>query len=569
MLISSALVASLFTPSVTAVGSSLPLTAAISTLPLLVFFLLLGVFRVQAEVCALVAFVVAVVVATWGFGMPLGLALLAGSQGVLFAFFPILFIVIAAVWNYRLTEESGRSEDVRTVFSLVGKGDKRVQALLIAFAFAGLLEGLAGFGAPVAIAVAMLYAVGVSPVKAAVATMVGNALSVGFGAMGIPITTAGSLGGESPVVVGMTMGRFSPFLVSWVPLLILWIVDGKRGVREVWPAALVAGFSMALGQFVGSTYLTYEVTAVFASLLSFGGLAAFLRVWSPKTPDEQRSATTGGISPSRAFLGLFPYLLIVSLLAVGKLWTFGVDIPAALASTDVRFPWPGLHGRVTDVAGEVSTATIFNLQWLSAPGVLLLLSGVVVSAVYAAVSPRGVRALGGPLDVVGPRPFTFRRGIVTLGRTVYSLRLTIVSIVTIMALAYVMNMSGQTVAIGTLLAATGAGFAFLSPLLGWVGTAVTGSATSSAALFANLQAVAAGQANLSAPLLLAANEFGGGLGKIISPQNLSIAASASRNLGSEPDLLRKSFPYSFGLVLLLGIIISLVSLGLLGFVIVE
>ena len=167
------------------------------------------------------------------------------------------------------------------------------------------------------------------------------------------------------------------------------------------------------------------------------------------------------------------------------------------------------------------------------------------------------------------RPFTFRRGIVTLGRTVYSLRLTIVSIVTIMALAYVMNMSGQTVAIGTLLAATGAGFAFLSPLLGWVGTAVTGSATSSAALFANLQAVAAGQANLSAPLLLAANEFGGGLGKIISPQNLSIAASASRNLGSEPDLLRKSFPYSFGLVLLLGVIISLVSLGLLGFVIVE
>lgn len=546
----------LFTPDVTAVGSSLPLTAAVSTLPLLVFFVLLGVFRVRAELCAVVAFAVAVGVAAVGFGMPVGLALLAGGQGALFAFFPILFIVITAVWNYRLTEESGRSRDVRNVFALVGRGDKRVQTLLIAFAFAGLLEGLAGFGAPVAIGVAMLFAVGIPPVKAAVATMVGNSLSVGFGAMGIPIMTAGTLGGEAPALVGEIMGRFSPFLVSWAPLLLLWIVDGKRGVRQAWPAALVAGVAMAFGQLVGSSFLSYELTAVFASLLSFAALATFLRVWKPLTPEEQASdKTVESISFSRAFLGLFPYIFIVAVLAVAKLWTFGVNIPAVLSSTDVRFPWPGLHGRVADLAGEVSSTTIFNLQWLSAPGVLLLFSGIVVSAVYAVSAPQG------------PVPFTFAQGLRTLGSTAYSLRSTVLSIVAIMALAYVMNMSGQTVAIGTLLAATGAAFAFLSPFLGWVGTAVTGSATSSAALFANLQAVAAGQANLNAPLLLAANQFGGGLGKIISPQNLSIAASTGKNPGSEADLLRKSLPYSLLLVMLLGAIIGLASWGALGFVI--
>ena len=548
--------ATLFVPSVTAIGGSLTLTALVSVLPLLVFFALLGVFKTQAELCAAISLVVALLVATLGMGMPLELALLSGTQGALFAFFPILFIVIAAVWNYRLTEESGRSNDMRTVFALVGKGDKRVQVLLIAFAFCGLLEGLAGFGAPVAITVAILYAIGVPPVKAAVVTMVGNAFIVGFGAMGIPVTTVGALGGENPVTVGALMGHITPLLVSWAPLVLLWIVDGKRGVREVWPAGLVAGVAMAAGHFVGAQFLTYELTAVFASLLSFGALAAFLRFWSPRTPKDQASEVDlGGLTPSKAFLSLFPYGLIVVVLAVAKLWKWGVDVPALLASTDLRFPWPGLHGRVGDLAGEVFSSSIFILQPLSAPGFLLLLCGVVVSLVYAKSSSAS-------------QPFTFRQGIATLGQVIYSLRLTIVSIVTIMALAYVMNFSGQTVAIGTLLAATGAAFAFLSPLLGWVGTAVTGSATSSAALFANLQAVAAGQAGLDPALLLAANQIGGGLGKIVSPQNLSIAASASRRPGSEPELLRSSTPYSVGFVLVLGVIVLLISWGPLSFLLV-
>lgn len=548
--------AALYVPTVTAVGSSLALTAFVSSLPLLAFFVLLGVFKIPAQWCAVISLGLALGVAIFGFGMPTGLAALSAAQGALFAFFPILFIVLTAVWNYRLTEETGRSSDVRTVFALVGRGDKRVQALLIGFAFCGLLEGLAGFGAPVAISAAMLYAIGLPPVKAALVTMVGNGINVGFGAMGIPITTVGALGGQPPDLVGATMGRITPFLVIWTPLLLLFIVDSWRGIREVWPAGVVAGFGMALGHFLGSGYLTYELTAVFASLLSFAFLAAFLKVWRPRTPEEQASEVKAhGLTASRVVLGLMPYWLIVLILGFVKLWRVGIDVPAVLAATDVTFPWPGLDGHIASMAGDVSGATVFNLQWLSAPGTMLLISGLIVSYVYGRVSSGGLY------------PYSFSRGVGALFRTVWEMRITILSIVVIMALAYVMNFSGQTVAIGTLLAATGAAFAFVAPFLGWLGTAVTGSATSSAALFANLQATAAGQAGINAPLLLGANEIGGGLGKIISPQNLTIAASSVRKPGSEPELLAKAMPYSLTLVTILGVLIFLASTGILAFVI--
>ncbi len=546
----------LFIPSTTAVASNLMVTALVALIPLLTFFILLGVFKVATHWCAVASLGVAILVAVVGFHMPFALSLLAASQGALFGVFPILFIVITAVWNYRLTEESGRSKDVRTVFAMVGRGDKRVQTLLIAFSFCGLMEGLAGFGAPVAISVAMLYAVGVPGIKAAVAVMVGNALNVGFGAMAIPVTTVGLLGGESPDIVAATMGRIVPLLIVWTPILLLMIVDGKRGVKEVWPAALVAGISMAGGQFIGATFLPYQLTAVFASLLSFIAIAAFTQVWKPKTPAEQASkAESKGLTVSRAVLGLLPYWLVVVILAGTKLWTVGIDIPSALSATDLKFGWPGLDGMVGTIGGEVSTATEFNLQWLSSPGTGLLLTGLIVSLVYGYTSSGGLY------------PYSFAKGLGALGRTIFELRLTIVSIVFIMALAYVMNLSGQTVAIGTWLARTGFMYALVAPLLGWIGTAVTGSATSAAALFASLQATAAGQAHLSPQLLLGVNEIGGGIGKIISPQNLTIAASSINQPGSEPELLRKALPYSLLLVALLGVITFLASRGILGFVI--
>ncbi len=547
-----------YTPSTTAVGSSLALTALLGLLPLVVFFILLGVFKVKTHVCAIISLAAALASAIFAFGMPVDLALLSATQGAAFGLFPIVYIVIMAVWLYNLTEKTGRSEDVRRVFAAVGKGDMRVQALLIGFCFCGLMEGLAGFGAPVAISCAMLLALGVPAIKAALVTMVGNALNVCFGAMAIPVTTAAKLGNSSADAVGATQGRITPLFLCWIPVLLLGILDGKRGMKQAWPAALVAGVTMGLGHILAANFLSYELTAVFASLLSFASVTLLLRVWRPRTPEEQLSETSSEkLSGSRVALGLLPYWLVVVIFAVAKLWTAGIDVPKALESTDVTFGWPGLDGQLKDAKGQAVKATQFTFSWLSSPGTMLLLTGLIVAFVY------------GKSSSGGKYPFSFGKGMTTLWKTVVDLKLAILTIAVVMALAYVMNFSGQTVAIGTWLAAAGGAFAFLSPILGWVGTAVTGSATSAGALFANLQSTAGAKAGISTQLLLAANEIGGGIGKIVSPQNLAIAATAIKEPGSESTLLRKAAPYSIAFIALLGMIVVLASSGTLGFLVTN
>ena len=547
-----------YTPSTTAVGSSLALTALLGLLPLVVFFILLGVFKVKTHVCAIISLAAALAAAIFAFGMPVDLALLSATQGAAFGLFPIVYIVIMAVWLYNLTEKTGRSEDVRRVFAAVGKGDMRVQALLIGFCFCGLMEGLAGFGAPVAISCAMLLALGVPAIKAALVTMVGNALNVCFGAMAIPVTTAAKLGNSSADAVGATQGRITPLFLCWIPVLLLGILDGKRGMKQAWPAALAAGVTMGLGHILAANFLSYELTAVFASLLSFASVTLLLRAWRPRTPEEQMSETSSEkLSGSRVALGLLPYWLVVVIFAVAKLWTAGIDVPKALESTDVTFGWPGLDGQLIDAKGQAVKATQFTFSWLSSPGTMLLLTGLIVAFVY------------GKSSSGGKYPFSFGKGMTTLWKTVVDLKLAILTIAVVMALAYVMNFSGQTVAIGTWLAAAGGAFAFLSPILGWVGTAVTGSATSAGALFANLQSTAGAKAGISTQLLLAANEIGGGIGKIVSPQNLAIAATAIKEPGSESTLLRKAAPYSIAFIALLGMIVVLASSGTLGFLITN
>ncbi|QWW20766.1 L-lactate permease [Schaalia sp. 19OD2882] len=552
---------SAFTPSTTAVAGSLPLSALLALVPLVLFFVMLGVFKVATHWCALVSLAVAVAVAVFGFHMPVALSVLSATQGGTFGLLVISYIVVMAVWLYDLTEASGRGQDVRTVFSLVGKGDVRVQALLVAFAFCGLMEGLAGFGAPVAITCAMLLALGLPPVKAALATMVGNSLNVGFGAMAIPMTATAKIGGmeESAALVAQTGARITPLFLVVVPFLLLAMLDGVRGLRQLWPVALVAGLGMGGGHLVTAHFLSYELTAVVASLLSFALSAGLLVVWTPTTPEEHRSEPGAGkeLTASRITLALLPYWFVVLVFAVAKLWRFGVDVPAALKATDVKFGWPGLDGMLMTAAGKPSTDTVYTLSSLSSPGTMILLAGLVVTAVYALTSSGGVF------------PFTVGEGLRTLGRTVVKLRMAILTIVAVMALAYAMNFSGQTVAVGTFLATTGAAFAFFAPVLGWVGTAVTGSATSSGALFGSLHSTVAAQTGMSTQLLLGVNEVGGGMGKIISPQNLAIAATAVKAEGSEPELLRKALPWSLGLVAVLGVVTFLAAQGTLGFLIAN
>ncbi|SDM23016.1 L-lactate permease [Actinomyces ruminicola] len=553
MTLTAPLLATAFTPSTTAVGGNVFITAIVGLLPLIAFFVLMGAFKVATHWCAIISLALSAVIAVVAFHMPVGMTALSATQGLAMGFVPIIYIIIAAVWLYNLTETSGRSQDLKAVFNTIGKGDQRAQALIVAFCFCGLLEGLAGFGAPVAITAAMLVTLGVPKIKAAIATIVGNGIYVGFGAMSIPTTTAGNLGGEDPVSVAQNMGHLTSIICVLVPFLLLFILDGARGIRQLWPLALVAGIAAGVGHFV-TPGVSYELTSVVGALLAFAACYLFLLVWTPTTPDEYHSEIDGADKPDRerVVLALLPYVLVVVIIAITKLWKLGVDLSAVLSSTDVKIPWPGVYGDLLTADGEASTSAIYNLQTLSNPGTWILLTAVIVCVVY------GTRSSGGRFQTSIGAMFA------VLPRTIYTLRMSILTIASVMALAYVMNFSGQTTAVGAALATTGAAFAFLSPVLGWIGTAVAGSATSAGALFANLQATAAAQAHLDPRILLAANTIGGGLGKIVSPQNLAVVTTAVDAPGTDAEILKKSAPYSIGLLLVLCCLVLAASQGWLG-----
>lgn len=586
-----------FTPTTDPLAGSVALSAVVSLLPLLTFFVLLAVVKTKSHVAGLVSLLVALLVAILAFQMPAGLALMSGGLGAVFGAFPVVWIVVMAVWLYQVTVISGRFEDLRRVFDVIGRGDVRLQSILIAFCFGGLLEALAGFGAPVAITATMLLALGMAPLRAAAAVLVANTAPVAFGAVAIPITTAAGLTGLDADHIGAVVGRQAPLLAFVVPLILLLILDGKRGLKDCWPAALVIGSSFGIAQFLCSNYFSYELTDVVAALVAMGAAVAFLRVWEPRgrTAARERicaevpvgasgvpvagsgvpaaghavqgggSGVQGGgsgatgtdtaaerLTPVRTWLALFPYFLVIVVFGIAKLWTFGVDVPGWLASTDIAVPWPLLYGNIVDAAGDPVSSTIYKFTWLSNPGTLLLIAGLLVAVVYSR------------FDGAGRYPLRVGTALAEIPRTIHRMRWAGLTILTVLALAYVMNLSGQTVSIGTWLAGTGAFFAFLSPMLGWIGTAVTGSDTSANALFAKLQQTAGLKAGIDPNLLVAANTSGGVVGKLISPQNLAIAATAVRLDGQESLILRKVVGWSVGMLLVLCIVVYLQSTPVLG-----
>ncbi|MGK3710377.1 L-lactate permease [Arthrobacter sp. IK3] len=565
-----------FTATTDPVFGSVAASAIVALIPLLTFFVLLAFVKVKAHVAGGLSLLVAIAVAIWAFKMPAGLALLSASQGAVFGAFPVVWIVIMAIWLYQVTVVSGRFEDLRRVFDVIGGGDVRIQAILVAFCFGGLLEALAGFGAPVAITATMLVALGLKPMKAAAAVLVANTAPVAFGAMAIPITTAANLTGLDADHIGAVVGRQAPLLAVVVPLILVFILDGFRGIKETWPAAVVTGVAFSAAQVLCSTFFSYELTDIVAALAGLGAAVVFLRFWQPRGVEGARvrmglsemavagagtSGSAGGsvavrdgnsLTASRTWLALFPYFLVIIIFGIAKLWKIGADIPAFLASTDIKVPWPILHERLVDAAGEPVSSTIYTFNWLSTPGTLLLITGLIVSFVYAR------------FDDGGRYRMSVGAGVAEIGRTVWNMRWAGLTILSVLSLAYVMNFSGQTVAIGTWLAGTGAFFAFLSPVLGWVGTAVTGSDTSANALFARLQQTAGLEAGIDPNLLVAANTTGGVVGKLISPQNLAIAVTAVKLDGQESVLLRKVVGWSVALLLVLCTVVFLQSTPVLG-----
>ncbi|MET7937145.1 L-lactate permease [Streptomyces sp. NPDC005322] len=571
----------MYLPDLSPVADSLALSSLVAALPLFTLFLLLGGVRLKAHWAGLASLAVAIVIAVAAYGMPTRLALLSASQGAAFGLFPIMWIVVTAIWIYQLTVVSGRFEDLRRAFGLISD-DPRIQAMIIAFCFGGLLEALAGFGAPVAITGVMLMALGFAPMRAAITVLVANTAPVAFGAIAIPIITAGDLTKIPYTEIGAYVGRETPLLALFVPLLLSALVDGRRGMRQTWPAALVCGVVFALAQFISANYISVELTDIIASLAGLAALVLFLRVWQPQGGEQSRAdlraeaqaerlasesgsgqtgaprAGRGGGSSdtsapvgtatrarpapqgaagsgSRVLMAFLPYLIVIAVFSMAKLWT---PVKEFLTGTDLKVGWPGLDGQVLTAAGKASATTVYTFPWLSSPGTLLLLSGLIVAAVYR----------------VGPA-VTARE----FAATVHKLRWALLTVASVLALAYVMNLSGQTITIGTWIAGTGAAFAFLSPTLGWLGTAVTGSDTSANALFATLQQTAANKAGLDPTLLVAANTSGGVVGKMISPQNLTIAATAVGLVGRESTLFRGAIKWSLLLLLALSVLVFLQS----------
>ncbi|MEX5274934.1 MAG: L-lactate permease [Kocuria rhizophila] len=535
-----------FTAMTDAVGGSVGLSALVGCIPLLTFFVMLLAFKTSAHVAGLTALGAALLVAIFGFNMPAQLAALSATQGAVYGLFPIVWIVVMALWFYQVTVLSGRFEDLRTIFDTIGGGDLRIQAMLIAFCFGGLLEALAGFGAPVAITATMILALGLKPLKTATVVLIANTAPVAFGAIAIPITTAGVLTGLDPAHIGAVVGHQAPFFAFVVPFFLLMIVDGVRGLKQAWPAALAVGGTFAIAQWWCATYFSYELTDVVASLAGLAAAVILMRFWKPKGTEEVRAdlgidrpQSVEGLTPVRAWMAVLPYILVVVVFGIAKLWTWGVNIPQALAATDIKIPWPGLHGHLLNSAGEPISGSVYNFQWLSSPGTLLLISGLLVAIIYSVFNHHGRFKL------------TVGNAIAEIGRSAWKMRFSALTIASVLALAYVMNFSGQTISIGTFVAGLGAAFAFFSPVLGWVGTAVTGSDTSANALFANLQKTAALESGLDPYLMTAANTSGGVVGKMISPQSLAIAATAVSMQGQESKIFRSVIPWSIGMLIVL------------------
>nr|WP_231709876.1 L-lactate permease [Arthrobacter zhangbolii] len=594
------------------------ISAILAALPLLILFVLLGVFRMKAYQAALISLALSIILAVVGWQMPVGQVLSATGLGAFYAIFPILWILINALWIYKLTVATPWFEILgRTIRSI--SDDLRILSILIAFCFGALLESLAGFGAPVAIAAAMLMAAGMKPLKSAVVALLANTAPVAFGAMAAPIIALNGVTGIPLQELSSMTGRQTPFIALVVPLILVFLVDGKRGLRQTWPVALVAGAAFGLAQFVASNFFIVELTDVVAAVVTVIAVLLMLRVWQPAEiigmtgetreaekaeaavseagagtdtltgstrgagagagaagagggasggatavgadsagdPGAGSSADAGtpgnpapggggqaaGARPSRreVWMAIAPYLIIIAVFSLAQIPVIKTWLTSIGSTT---FHWPGLD--VTGANGKPVAAQTLRFDHLRATGTLLLFSGIITMFLYR-IAPRS--------------------GVRVYGETLKQLRWTILTVCAVLALSFVMNLSGQTTTLGVALASAGGFFALLSPLLGWIGVALTGSDTSSNSLFGALQVAAANETGLSPTLMAAANSSAGVMGKMLSLQNLAIASAAVGLEGAEGTLLRKLIGWSLGLLAFITVLIWLQSTSILGWMV--
>ncbi|MGZ2746049.1 lactate permease LctP family transporter [Burkholderia stagnalis] len=551
---------------------SLGLSAFAAAIPIIFFFIALAALRLKGHVAAAITLLLSLGVAIVAYRMPVPQALAAAGFGFAYGLWPIAWIIVAAVFLYKIVVKTGQFDIIRaSVLSITD--DQRLQMLLIGFSFGAFLEGAAGFGAPVAITAALLVGLGFRPLHAAGLCLIANTAPVAFGAMGIPIIVAGQVTGIDAFHIGAMAGRQLPLLSLAVPFWLVFMMDGLRGVRQTWPAALVAGGSFAITQYFTSNHIGPELPDITSSLVSLVTLAAFLKVWQPSSAKQAaRSAAAAGGAVALAGFGggigadlggsfgapqsrqaspytlaqtvraWSPFLILTGVVTVWSLAPFKALFGphGALAATVLKFKVPALDQLVIKTAPIVATPkaldAVLKIDLVSAVGSAILVTAL-ISMVLLRMKPRDA--------------------LVTFGETLKELTRPILSIGLVLAFAFVANYSGMSSTLALMLAGTGAAFPFFSPFLGWLGVFLTGSDTSSNALFCSLQQATAHQLGLPETLAVAANTTGGVTAKMISPQSIAVACAATGLVGKESELFRFTVRHS----LLFAVIVGLITLA--------
>ncbi len=523
--------------------SNITLSAMVAMLPLAILFYMLAVKRAKGHVAAAcgLAGAFAATVAVWG--MPAGLAVNATLYGVAMGLFPIIWIVLTAVWLYNMTVESGEFEIIKSSLARL-TDDRRLQALFIAFAFGAFLEGTAGFGTPVAITAAMLMGLGFSPVYAGGICLIANTAPVAFGALGIPVIVASQVSGLDTLTLSQYVGRQLPVFSLIVPLWMTVVMCGFKRTMEVMPAIVVASVCFSGTQFIFADWHGPTLPDVMAAIVTIVGLLVLLRFWKPARTwhfaDEKPEAATGETrhSTGEVLRAWAPYAILavfVFFWGLGSVKTFLNNIFI------MSFEWPGLHAAIAKTAPIVKAdapyAAKFTFNLISAGGTAILFAGL--------------------LSVPVMPGYGYGRAFGCLARTCYQLRFPILTIVMILGLAQLMNYSGMSSTLGIAFTHTGALFPFFAPIMGWLGVFLTGSNTSSNALFGSMQHATASAVGVDPYLTVAANATGGVTGKMISPQSISVATASTHTVGQEGALFRFALKHSIAMTLVICVLVTL------------
>jgi lactate permease len=528
-------------------GGTLAASALVASAPLLVLFYLLGVRRRPSWVAGLAGLAVAWLASVVVVGMPVPQAVAAALYGAAFGVFPIAWIVFSSILLYRIAVDTGKFEIIKDSVGAL-TGDRRLQLVLIAFSFSAFIEGSAGFGSPVAVSAAMLAGLGFPAFYAGVYCLIGNTAPVAFGSIGIPIITLAQITGLPMALLSAMTGRILSIVGVLVPIYLLVLMAGPRQTLAVWPALVAGGVTFGAVQFIVSNVIGPELTDILAALASIGALVLLMKVWKPaqtfRLPGDEPIASTRATPAGSRLLAWSPYLLLVVFVLS---WGYG-PVRALMDGVTSRIEVPGLHNAVQRIppvtAAPQPYAAVFVFNWLSAAGTSCFLACLAAALVLG----------------VGPRRF----GSLYLA-TLRQLALPILTIASVLALAFVMNYAGLTSTLGLAFAATGAAFPFFSALLGWLGVILTGSVTSSNALFGNLQVVTANSLGMNPVLTASANAAGGVMGKMISLQSIAVAVAATGMAPSdEGKLFRFTLRHSAVLVAVVGVLTMLYAYGFPG-----